>query len=65
MDILIISCDKNEDIWQPFNTLYKKYWKHDYKTFIVTETKDCEYFETIKTQRVLDFKSKTGTRTIR
>lgn len=50
MSVLIVSADKNEDLWSPFFLLYKKYWKHDYKTFIVTETKDCEYFETIKTQ---------------
>lgn len=50
MDVVIVSCDKNQDIWQPFFKLYKKYWKHDYKTYIVTEELDCEYAETIKTK---------------
>ena len=48
LDILIMSCDKYDDCWQPFSTLYNKYFSNNYKTYIVTETKDCEYFDTIK-----------------
>jgi glycosyltransferase involved in cell wall biosynthesis len=50
--VLIMSCDKYQDLWQPFFTLYNKYWKHDYKTYIGTETKECKYATTIKTQGV-------------
>jgi hypothetical protein len=56
LDVIIMSCDSYNDCWQPFYTLYNKYFKNDYKTYIVTETKDCQYFNTIK---------KTGTWTRR
>jgi hypothetical protein len=56
LDVIIMSCDSYNDCWQPFYMLYNKYFKNDYKTYIVTETKDCPYFNTIK---------KTGTWTRR
>jgi glycosyltransferase involved in cell wall biosynthesis len=48
VSVLVMSCDAYSDLWKPFNTLYKKHWEHPYKTYIGTETKECEYFETIK-----------------
>ena len=48
LDVVIMSCDSYDDCWQPFSTLYNKYFPNNYKTYIVTETKDCEYFDTIK-----------------
>jgi len=45
-----MSCDNYYDLWQPFSILYKKYWNNNpYKTYICTETKQCPYFDTIKT----------------
>lgn len=48
LDIVVMSCDSYDDCWKPFSILYNKYFINDYKTYIVTETKDCKYFETIK-----------------
>lgn len=55
--VMVITCDNYSDAWLPFYTLFKKYWDCPYDVSIVTETKDCEYFHTIKetgswTQRV-------------
>ena len=41
--ILVLSCDSYEDLWKPFFTLKQKYWNCDFKTYIATETKLCEY----------------------
>lgn len=46
--VIIMSCDKFKATWKPFFALYNKYFKNDYKTYIVTETLDCEYANTIK-----------------
>jgi hypothetical protein len=48
LDILIMSCDSYDDCWEPFSILYNKYFPNNYKTYIVTETKTCPYFDTIK-----------------
>lgn len=50
VSVLIMSSDGYSDCWYPFYKLYKKYWNPSYKTYLCSETKDCEYFETIKTQ---------------
>ena len=50
LNVLIMSCDSYDDCWKPFNVLYKKYFLNNYKTYIVTETKDCPYFDAIKKQ---------------
>lgn len=47
--VFVLSCDNYSDTWKPFYTLFKKYWDCPYDVYIVTETKDCEYFKTIKT----------------
>lgn len=45
-----MTCDTYSDLWQPFFTLYNKNFPNDYKTYIGTETKDCEYATAIKKQ---------------
>jgi len=46
--VVIISCDKNEDLFKPFFKLYNKYFKNNFETYIITETIDCKYANTIK-----------------
>ena len=48
MEIIIMSCDKYQNCWKPFFTLYNKYFPNKYKVHIVTETLDCKYANTIK-----------------
>lgn len=48
LEVLIMSCDSYNDTWLPFSILYNKYFPNNYKTYIVTETKICTYFDTIK-----------------
>ena len=48
LDVLVMSSDGYEDCWKPFSILYNKYFPNNYKTYIVTETKTCSYFDTIK-----------------
>ena len=48
LNVLIMSSDGYEDCWKPFSILYNKYFPNNYKTYIVTETKTCPYFDTIK-----------------
>ena len=48
LDVLVMSCDSYNDTWLPFSILYNKYFPNNYKTYIVTETKTCSYFDTIK-----------------
>lgn len=50
VSVLVMSCDAYEDIWEPFYTLFNKYWKCPYKVYFGTETKDNKHFTTIKTQ---------------
>ena len=45
--ILVLSCDKYEPCWTPFFTLLDKYFTNHPKVYLVTETKKCEYCETI------------------
>lgn len=47
MVILVCSCDKNEDIWQPFYHCMEKYYKNHPKVIYSTETKANPYYETI------------------
>ena len=45
--IVVMSCDKNEDLWKPFYLCMDKYWK-DHPTIIYsTETKTNPYYQTI------------------
>lgn len=47
MVLLVLSCDKYEPCWKPFFTLLDKYWKDHPKAYLVTESKKCEYCDTI------------------
>ena len=50
LDVVVMSCDSYDDCWKPFSILYNKYFPNNYKTYIVTETETCPYFDTIKKQ---------------
>jgi len=51
LDVVIMSSDGYSDCWHPFYMLKDRYWSNcPYKTYMVTETKNCEYFDTIKKQ---------------
>ena len=42
--LIVSSCDKCSDLWQPFFTLVKKYWTgFDKKVYLCTDTKTFEY----------------------
>lgn len=45
--ILVMSCDKNEDLWKPFHILMEKYWKNHPQIIYSTETKQNPYYTTI------------------
>ena len=48
--IIVMTCDKYDDCWAPFLKLKRKYWKCNYPTYFVTETKSIPFTKTIKTQ---------------
>ena len=39
--VLIYSCDKYSDVWEPFFTLFFRYWECPYRVYISSETKKC------------------------
>ena len=45
--ILVLSCDKYEPCWTPFFKLLDKYWESHPSVYLVTESKKCEYCNTI------------------
>ena len=45
--IVVMSCDKYEPCWKVFFTLLDKYWEQHPKVYLVTESKKCEYCDTI------------------
>lgn len=45
--VVIFSCDKNEELWPIFNKCLNKYWKNHPKVYLLTETMQYPYFETI------------------
>ena len=47
MKLVVMSCDKYEPCWKPFFTLLEKYYPHHPKVYLITETKQCPYCETI------------------
>ena len=47
--ILVMSCDKNEDLWLPFHHCMEKYWKGHQEIIYSTETKINPYYKTICT----------------
>lgn len=42
VSVLIYSCDKYADVWQPFFTLFFRYWDCPYDVYLATETVDCD-----------------------
>lgn len=42
-----MSCDNNEDLWQPFHQCMEKYWKDHPEIIYSTETKVNPYYKTI------------------
>lgn len=47
MKILVLSCDKNEDLWEPFHHCMEKYWPGHPEVIYSTETKGNPYYKTI------------------
>lgn len=39
--VLIYSCDKYSDVWEPFFTLFFRYWECPFRVYIATESKKC------------------------
>lgn len=39
--VLIYSCDAYSDVWNPFFTLFWRYWECPYPVYLTTETKTC------------------------
>ena len=39
--VLIYSCDAYSDVWEPFFTLFYRYWECPYRVYIVCESKKC------------------------
>lgn len=47
MKILVLSCDKNEDTFEPFYHCMEKYWKDHPEVIYATETIQNPYYKTI------------------
>ena len=45
--ILVMSCDKNKDLWKPFYLCMEKYWKDHPEIIYCTETTENPYYKTI------------------
>ena len=41
ISVLIYSCDYYSDIWEPFFTLFFRYWDCPYSVYLTTETCEC------------------------
>lgn len=54
MKILVLSCDKNEDIFYAFHHCIEKYYKGHPEVIYATETIDNPYYKTIKYNYPLD-----------
>lgn len=61
LTILVTSCDKYSDLWQPFIKLFRKFWPDcPYKVVLISETVTCNDFD----QTVLCGTGRTSTETI-
>ena len=47
--IVVMSCDKNKDLWKPFYICMEKYWKNHPEIIFSTETLVNPYYKTICT----------------
>ena len=45
--IVVMSCDKNKDLWLPFHHCMEKYWKNHPEIIYSTETIENPYYKTI------------------
>ena len=45
--IVVMSCDKNQDLWKPFNHCIEKYWKDHPQIIYSTETIENPFYKTI------------------
>lgn len=43
ISIVILSTDSYESVWYPFFTLLDKHWKNHPKTYLLTESKTCQF----------------------
>ena len=58
MKILVLSCDKNEDLWYPFHHCIEKYWKNHPEIIYATETLQNPYYKTISKNYPLELWTK-------
>lgn len=58
MIILVLSCDKNEDLWYPFHHCIEKYWKEHPEIIYATESKTNPYYKTISKDYPLELWTK-------
>lgn len=58
MVILVLSCDKNEDLWQPFHILIEKYYPNHPEIIYATETLKNPYYKTISKNYPLELWTK-------
>lgn len=47
--IVVMSCDKNEDLWLPYHLCMEKYWQNHPEIIYCTETKTNQWYKTIHT----------------
>ena len=47
MKILVVSCDRNEDLWGPFHHCIEKYWPEHPEVIYSTETATNPFYKTI------------------
>ena len=43
VSVLIYSCDNYSDVWDPFFTLFFRYWNCPYPVYITAESKKCKW----------------------
>ena len=58
MKIVVLSCDKNEDLWYPFYHCIEKYWKGHPEVIYLTESRKKNYYKTIRKKYPLELWSK-------
>lgn len=58
MKIVVLSCDKNGDLFEPFKICMDKYWKEHPEVIYLTETIKNPYYKTINKNYPLDLWSK-------
>ena len=58
MVILVLSCDKNEDLWYPFYKCIEKYYPNHPEIIYATETKQNPYYKTISKDYPLELWTK-------